>query len=100
MSKDFGLPVVPVATNLGCFWKQTDKLKTPGTATSSSCRPCPRAWRRTPSWTLMEATIEGRTNELIAQARGEPVKPSVLVEWNEGGQEAREKAARIPNLLP
>jgi 1-acyl-sn-glycerol-3-phosphate acyltransferase len=30
----------------------------------------------------METTIEGRTNELIAQARGEPVKPSVLVEWN------------------
>jgi 1-acyl-sn-glycerol-3-phosphate acyltransferase len=26
--------------------------------------------------------IEGRTNELIAEARGGPVKPSVLVEWN------------------
>ena len=28
----------------------------------------------------LESAIEGRTNELIALARGEPVKPSVLVE--------------------
>ncbi|MFY8209338.1 MAG: hypothetical protein ACOVOE_08410, partial [Caulobacter sp.] len=31
---------------------------------------------------LMQTTIEGRTNTLIAQARGEPVRPSVLVEWD------------------
>lgn len=82
MSKDFGLPVVPVATNLGCFWKQQDKLKTPGTATVEFLPPLPRGLEKDAFMKLMEATIEGRTNELIAQARGEPVKPSVLVEWN------------------
>ena len=30
----------------------------------------------------MEDVIETRTNQLIAQATGQPVKPSVLVEWN------------------
>ena len=82
MSKDFGLPVVPVATNLGCFWKQTDKLKTPGTATVEFLPALPQGLEKDEFMQLMEATIEGRTNELIAQARGEPVKPSVLVEWN------------------
>ena len=32
MSRDFGLPVVPVATNLGCFWPQQSFWKKPGTA--------------------------------------------------------------------
>jgi len=82
MSKDFGLPVVPVATNLGCFWKQTEKLKTPGTATVEFLPALPQGLEKDAFMALMEATIEGRTNELIAEARGEAVKPSVLVEWN------------------
>jgi 1-acyl-sn-glycerol-3-phosphate acyltransferase len=82
MSKDFGLPVVPVATNLGCFWKQTDKLKTPGTATVEFLPALPQGLEKDAFMQLMETTIEGRTNELIAEARGEAVKPSVLVEWN------------------
>jgi 1-acyl-sn-glycerol-3-phosphate acyltransferase len=48
--------------------------------------------------TLMEATIEGRTNELIAQARGGPVKPSVLVE-SKDKKPTRVEAATA-NLLP
>lgn len=82
MSKDFDLPVVPVATNLGCFWRQTEKKKTPGTATVEFLPALPQGLEKDDFMALMEATIEGRTNELIAQARGEPVKPSVLVEWN------------------
>nr|WP_295108520.1 lysophospholipid acyltransferase family protein [uncultured Caulobacter sp.] len=80
MSKDFGLPVVPVATNLGCFWRQTDKIKTPGTATVEFLPPLPQGLEKDDFMRLMETTIEGRTNELIALARGEPVKPSMLVE--------------------
>jgi 1-acyl-sn-glycerol-3-phosphate acyltransferase len=82
MSKDFGLPVVPVATNLGCFWKQTDKLKTAGTATVEFLPPLPGGLEKDAFMQRLEAVIEGRTNELIAQARGEPVKASMLVEWN------------------
>ena len=50
----------------------------------------------------LEAAIEGRTNELIAQARGEPVKPSVLVEWNgrKNVTAAPSAKAATVNLLP
>ena len=82
MSRDFGLPVVPVATNLGCFWRQTDKKKTPGTATVEFLPPLPQGLSKTQFMAQMEEVIETRTNQLIAQARGEPVRPSVLVEWN------------------
>lgn len=82
MSKDFGLPVVPVATNLGCFWRQTEKKKTPGTATVAFLPPLPQGLEKDDFMARMEAAIEGATNELIAEATGQPAKPSVLVEWN------------------
>lgn len=82
MSKDFGLPVVPVATNLGCFWKQQEAKKTPGAATVEFLPALPQGLEKDDFMRLMEATIEGRTNALIAQARGEAVKPAVLVEWD------------------
>jgi 1-acyl-sn-glycerol-3-phosphate acyltransferase len=82
MSQDFGLPVVPVATNLGCFWKQQETKKTPGVATIEFLPALPQGLSKGEFMAAMETAIETRTNELIAQARGEPVKPSVLVEWN------------------
>ena len=82
MSKDFGLPVVPVATNLGCFWKQQEAAKTPGTATVEFLPALPQGLEKAEFMQRVETVIEDRTNELIAQARGEPVRPSVLVEWN------------------
>ena len=82
MSQDFGLPVVPVATNLGCFWKQTDKAKTAGQATVELLPPIQPGLSKAEFMAKMEEVIETRTNQLIAQARGKPVKPSVLVEWN------------------
>jgi 1-acyl-sn-glycerol-3-phosphate acyltransferase len=95
MSKDFGLPVVPVATNLGCFWRQTQKAKTPGTATVEFLPPLPLGLEKAEFMQRLEATIEGRTNELIAEARAEPVKPSVLVEWD-GRKNVAARAATAP----
>jgi 1-acyl-sn-glycerol-3-phosphate acyltransferase len=97
MSKDFGLPVVPVATNLGCFWKQQEKAKTPGIATIEFLPALPQGLEKDDFMQRMETAIEGRTNALIAQARGEPVKPSVLVEWD--GRKnvvATPKAVEVP----
>jgi 1-acyl-sn-glycerol-3-phosphate acyltransferase len=82
MSQDFDLPVVPVATNLGCFWKQQDKAKTAGQATVEFLPPIAPGLTKAEFMARMEEVIETRTNELIALARGEPVRPSVLVEWN------------------
>ena len=82
MSQDFGLPVVPVATNLGCFWKQQEKNKTPGEATIEFLPPIQPGLSKAEFMAKLEDVVETRTNQLIAQARGEPVRPSVLVEWN------------------
>jgi 1-acyl-sn-glycerol-3-phosphate acyltransferase len=73
---------VPVATNLGCFWKQQEKKKTPGQATIEFLPPIQPGLSKAEFMAKLEDVIETRTNQLIAEARGEPVKPSVLVEWN------------------
>lgn len=79
MSRDFDLPVVPVATNLGCFWEQTSAKKTAGTATIEFLDPIPTGLERGEFLTRLEAVVETRSQELIAMARGEPVRESVLV---------------------
>lgn len=79
MSRDFDLPVVPVATNLGLFWEQTSAIKKPGTATIEFLDPIPTGLERSEFLARLEAVVEGRTQELIAMATGEPVRESVLV---------------------
>jgi 1-acyl-sn-glycerol-3-phosphate acyltransferase len=79
MQRDFNLPVVPVATNLGLFWRQQEFWKKAGTATVEFLDPIPPGMDRTPFLTHLETVVEGRTQELIAQATNQPVAPSVLV---------------------
>ena len=83
MYRDFGLPVVPVATNLGLRWRQTDYEKSPGTATVEFLEPIPVGLDKAEFMRRLETTVEGRTNELIAMETGEPVHPAVLVEWDD-----------------
>ena len=79
MYRDFELPVVPVATNLGLFWPQEDFRKNPGTATVEFLEPIPTGLARREFMARLEQAVEARTDELIALATGEPVRPSVLV---------------------
>lgn len=79
MSRDFDLPVVPVATNLGCFWQQMDFEKKPGNCTVEFLAPIPTGLERGEFLQRLETAIETRTQELIAEATGGPVVPSVLV---------------------
>jgi 1-acyl-sn-glycerol-3-phosphate acyltransferase len=79
MYRDFDLPIVPVATNLGLFWPQEDFHKNPGVATVEFLDVIPTGLRREELMSRLETAIETRTAELIAEARGEPVRPSVLV---------------------
>ena len=51
-------------------------------ATVEFLPPLPTGLTKAEFMARMEDVIETRTNQLIAQARGGPVKPSVLVEWN------------------
>lgn len=79
MYRDFGLPVVPVATNLGLFWPQQEAKKNPGLATIEFLEPIPVGLDRGEFLARLESAVETRTQELIAMATGEPVRASVLV---------------------
>jgi 1-acyl-sn-glycerol-3-phosphate acyltransferase len=83
MYQDFGLPVVPVATNLGLRWRQQDFQKSPGVATVEFLDPIPVGLGKAEFMARLEHVIETRTNELISMATGEPVRPATLVEWDE-----------------
>lgn len=79
MARDFGLPVVPVATNLGLFWQQQEFTKTPGNATVEFLDPIEVGDDKNAFLTRLRDVVETRSQELIAEATGNPVEPSVLV---------------------
>ena len=79
MSNNFALPVVPVATNLGLFAPQQSFEKHPGVAVLEFLEPIPPGLPKAEFLARLEAAIESRTDQLIAEARGGPVVPSVLV---------------------
>ena len=80
MYRDFDMPVVPLATNLGLFWPQEAFAKTPGTATLEFLAPIPTGLGKDEFLSRLEAAVEGRTAELIAEATGQPITPAVLVQ--------------------
>jgi 1-acyl-sn-glycerol-3-phosphate acyltransferase len=79
MYRDFDMPVVPLATNLGLFWAQEAFDKRPGTATIEFLDPIPTGLEKDAFMARLEAAIEGRTAELIAEVTGDPVTPAVQV---------------------
>ena len=100
MYRDFDLPVVPVATNLGLFWPQADFIKHPGRATVEFLDPIPTGLGRSEFLEGLERVIESRTQELIASATGEPIRPSVLVPAPDEVARTQGKAARLETPDP
>lgn len=80
MYRDHGVPVVPVATNLGCFAQQEKFLKRAGTATLQFLEPIPPGLAKDEFMTRLEQAIERQSDILIAEAQGEQVVPSVLAQ--------------------
>lgn len=91
MYRDFDMPVVPVATNLGLFWPQEEFRKTPGTATLEFLDPIPTGLPKDEFLARLEAAVESRTAELVAEATGRPAMPAVQVPTPD--ELARAKAA-------
>jgi 1-acyl-sn-glycerol-3-phosphate acyltransferase len=79
MYRDFDMPVVPLATNLGLFWPQEAFRKNPGTATLEFLDPIPTGLGKEEFLARLEAAVEGKTAELVAEATGQPVTPAVRV---------------------
>ena len=80
MYRDFDMPVVPLATNLGLFWPEEKYEKHAGTATLHFLDPIPTGLPKDEFLARLEAVIEARTAELVAQATGQPIMPAVLME--------------------
>lgn len=79
MYRDFDMPVVPLATNLGLFWPEERYEKHPGTATLEFLDPIPTGLDKAEFLERLERVIEGRTAELVAEATGNPVTPAIQV---------------------
>ncbi|MEO0882348.1 MAG: 1-acyl-sn-glycerol-3-phosphate acyltransferase [Pseudomonadota bacterium] len=69
---EMNVPVVPVATNLGVFWPQESFEKIPGLATIEFLDPIAPGLGKDEFLQLLEARIEQRTAELVANATGQP----------------------------
>ena len=94
MYRDFDMPVVPVATNLGLFWPQEAFRKTPGAATLEFLDPIPTGLGKDEFLARLEAAVEGKTAELVAEATGQPVRPAVQVPTPDEVAKAARAAAR------
>ena len=79
MYRDFDMPVVPLASNLGLFWPQEAYEKHPGTATLEFLDPIPTGLGKEEFLERLETVVEAKTAELIAEVRGGPVIPNVRV---------------------
>lgn len=79
MQKAMDVPIVPVATNLNCFWNQEEILKKPGTAVIEFLEPIPAGLSKEEAMARLTQAVETRSAELIAEATGEPVKPTQLL---------------------
>ena len=88
MYANFGLPVVPVATNLGVFAPQQALEKHPGMATLQFLDPIEPGLPRPEFMRRLEEAVESASDRLIAEATGREVRPSLLVP--DPGAERRE----------
>jgi len=92
MYRDFDMPVVPLATNLGLFWPEQKYEKHPGTATLEFLDPIPTGLGKTEFLERLEGVVEGRTAELVAEATGQPVRAAVQVLTEDEKAKAKRKA--------
>jgi len=79
MMNNFDMPVVPVATNLGCFWQEERYSKKPGTAVLEFLPALYPPMAKEAFMEQLRTAIETRSQALIAEATGGPMVESVLV---------------------
>ena len=79
MMNSFDMPVVPVATNLGCFWQEERFEKRPGTAVLEFLPALYPPIGKEAFMAQLRTAIETHSQALIAEATGGPVTESVLV---------------------
>lgn len=89
MAQAMQSPVVPVATNIACFWQQQETRKTAGTAIIEFMDPIPWDLPKAEFMARLEEIVETRTAELVAEATGEQVKMALVIPDPPKGFEAQ-----------
>lgn len=89
MQEAMNVPVIPVATNIGLFWRQQDIEKNQGTAVIEFLEPIPPGLPRDEFLTTLTHQVETASAKLAADARkADPVKPRLIPDPPKG-MEAR-----------
>jgi 1-acyl-sn-glycerol-3-phosphate acyltransferase len=89
MAEAMGVPVVPVATNIGVFWQQQEKPKRGGTAVIEFLDPIPPGLPKEEFLARLTDAIETRTAQLVAEATGGPAARATLIPDPPNGMEAK-----------
>ena len=79
MQKAMNAPVVPVATNLGCFWQQQSIRKKPGKAVIEFLEPIPVGSDKAAFLARLTNAVESASQELIGEARKSASEGSILL---------------------
>ncbi|WP_300391965.1 1-acyl-sn-glycerol-3-phosphate acyltransferase [Henriciella sp.] len=79
MQKAMQVPVIPVATNLGCFWKQEALQKTPGTAVIEFLPPIEPGRTKEDFLQMLTAAVEEQSTKLLVEASGSSVETTTLL---------------------
>jgi 1-acyl-sn-glycerol-3-phosphate acyltransferase len=78
MARDFAVPVVPLATNLGVFWPP-EGIKRGGTATLAFLPAIAAGDDKDAFLSALETAIEAKTAVLVAGATGSSITPAVQI---------------------
>jgi len=95
MAEAMGVPVVPVATNIGVFWQQQESPRRSGTAIIEFLNPIPPGLPKEEFIARLTEAVEARTAELVAEATGEPARRATLIPDPPNGSEAKPKADNL-----
>jgi len=89
MAEAMGVPVVPVATNIGVFWQQQESPRRTGKAIIEFLEPIPPGLPKDEFIARLTEAVESRSAELVAEATGQPVKRAILIPDPPNGMEAK-----------
>ncbi|MFN4023853.1 MAG: lysophospholipid acyltransferase family protein [Hyphomonas sp.] len=88
MARAMGVPVVPVATNIGVFWQQQERPRAKGTAVIEFLEPISSDLPKEEFLARLTEAVEARTADLVAEATGEPPVRATLIPDPPNGMEA------------
>lgn len=96
MARAMNVPIVPVATNIGLYWRQEDFEKRPGTAILEFLDPIMPSDSKSETMMRLTEQIEQATAKLIAEGRKSDLVPSILLPDPDHGVVAKVPQDTIP----